>query len=409
MWQKCDDKTKRKIMSKLIKSILFVMMLFVTITVNAQGNENQNLNPRQKAIINISSLTATGNLEKLKPALATALEADLSVNEVKEVLMHLYAYAGFPRSLQGIQTFITVLDERKAKGINDKMGRTASPIKDKRSKYERGKENLAKLTGVQQDGPPTGYATFAPEIEVFLKEHLFADLFDRDVLTYAERELITVSVNASIGGVEPMVRSHMAHSLTQGITPDQLKGLVNLVEVNVGIKEASTAKTILKEVLRSKGLNADIEVLTDNESNIKSDTINNIEQPGTNAIFPKGEKAPQENFSGTAWASRLVQMDATGTYSIGNVIFEPGARTNWHTHPAGQTLLVLEGKGWYQEKGKPARSITKGDVVEIPADTEHWHGAAKDSSLTHLAITNRKDGGVKWLQPVTDAAYNSVK
>jgi quercetin dioxygenase-like cupin family protein/alkylhydroperoxidase/carboxymuconolactone decarboxylase family protein YurZ len=299
-----------------------------------------------------------------------------------------------------------VLDERKANGINDKLGRTASPITDNRSKYQRGKENLGELTGMSQDGPPTGYAAFAPEIEVFLKEHLFADLFERDVLTYAERELVTVSVNASIGGVEPMLRSHMAISLTTGITPKQLGQVVKLVAVNVGPEEAGAAKIALSEVLKSKGLSAEAAVLKEPENEAKQ-AVNDNEKL-SDPIFPKGEKTPQANFSGTAWVSRLLQMDATGTYSIGNVIFEPGARTNWHTHPAGQTLLVLEGTGWYQEKGKPARSITKGDVVVIPPDIEHWHGAAKDSSLTHLAITNRKDGGVKWLHPVSDAAYNSI-
>jgi quercetin dioxygenase-like cupin family protein len=136
--------------------------------------------------------------------------------------------------------------------------------------------------------------------------------------------------------------------------------------------------------------------------------MNNTDQPIANAIFPKGERTPQEYFTGTAWINRLVQQDETGTYSIGNVVFEPGARTNWHTHPAGQILIVLDGKGWYQEKGKPARLIIKSDVVVIPSNTEHWHGASKDSSFTHLAITNSKDGGVKWLQPVTDEEYSSL-
>lgn len=141
--------------------------------------------------------------------------------------------------------------------------------------------------------------------------------------------------------------------------------------------------------------------------NTKSHKMENT-TPDTNEIFSKGEKTPREYFTGTAWVNRLVQQDETGSYSIGNVVFEPGARTNWHTHPAGQTLLVLTGQGWYQEKGKPARSIKKGDVVVIPSNTEHWHGATKDGSLTHLAITNSKDGGVKWLQPVSDEEYNSI-
>jgi 4-carboxymuconolactone decarboxylase len=140
----------------------------------------------------------------------------------------------------------------------------------------------------------------------------------------------------------------------------------------------------------------------------KNDKMNDDKETAANVIFPKGEKAPKGNFTGTAWVNRLVPRDETGTYSVGNVVFEPGARTNWHIHPAGQILIVLDGKGWYQEKGKPARSISKGDIVEIPANVVHWHGAAKNSMLVHLAITNSKDGGVKWLQPVTDEEYNSV-
>ena len=126
------------------------------------------------------------------------------------------------------------------------------------------------------------------------------------------------------------------------------------------------------------------------------------------AIFPKGDKANPDYFIGTAWVKMLVPQDQTGTYSIGNVVFEPGCRNNWHTHPAGQILIVLDGKGWYQEKGLPARSINAGDVVMISSNVEHWHGAAKDSSLTHVAITNSKNGGVKWWQPVTNEEYNSI-
>jgi len=126
-------------------------------------------------------------------------------------------------------------------------------------------------------------------------------------------------------------------------------------------------------------------------------------------IFPKGDNAPLDYFTGTAWVKILLPKDETGNYSIGNVEFEPGCRNNWHTHPAGQTLLILDGHGWYQEKGKPARALSKGDVVIIPSNLEHWHGATKGNSLTHLAITNiTKDGAVKWLNRVTDEEYDNL-
>jgi 4-carboxymuconolactone decarboxylase len=125
-----------------------------------------------------------------------------------------------------------------------------------------------------------------------------------------------------------------------------------------------------------------------------------------NKIFPKGEKASFDYFTGIAWVNILIPQDETGNYAIGNVVFEPGCRNNWHEHPAGQILLVTDGKGCYQERGKPARLLTKGDVVVIPPHVEHWHGAVYDCSFSHIVVTNNsKQGAVEWLAPVTDEEY----
>ena len=127
-------------------------------------------------------------------------------------------------------------------------------------------------------------------------------------------------------------------------------------------------------------------------------------------IFPKGNKASPNYFTGTAWVNILVPKDETGTYAVANVVFEPGSRNNWHTHAAGQILLITHGKGFYQEKGKTAIALVKGDVVVIPSNVEHWHGAAKDSSFTHIVITNNSpEGAVKWLAPVNDDEYSSCQ
>lgn len=234
---------------------LFLGLMCIGVTANAQQQAaatEKILSPEQQSIVSIAALTATGDLESLKPALNTGFDAGLTINEIQEVIVHLYAYAGFPRSIHGLQTFISVLDERKAKGINDEWGPEASPITDNRSKYVRGKEILEELIGKPLDGPKKGYAAFAPEIEVFLKEHLFADIFERDVLTYRQRELVTVSVLAGIGGVEPFMRSHMDIALYQGISPGQLEHLVDLIEENIGEKEADAAERVLNELLKSK-------------------------------------------------------------------------------------------------------------------------------------------------------------
>lgn len=218
----------------------------------AQGNKNMALSQKEECLVKIAAVTAKGELPKLKNEINAGLDAGLTINQIKEAMVHLYAYAGFPRSLRGLQTFMSVLDERKAKGIADQLGATASPINNQDSKYNRGKAILEKLTGVPETATKTGYAAFAPEIEAFLKEHLFADIFERDVLTYAERELVTVSVLASIGGVEPMLRSHLNICLNVGLISQQLQQFVGIIGQTIGKKEAKAAQAVLEEVLKNK-------------------------------------------------------------------------------------------------------------------------------------------------------------
>ena len=159
-----------------------------------------------------------------------------------------------------------MLDERKAQGIKDVTGRDASPIKEKRTRYERGRDILAEISGIPADAPRAGYAEFAPAIERFLKEHLFADLFERDVLTYSERELATVSVIAALGeSVEPMLRGHMAICRNLGMTQEQLDRVLAIAQT---------------------GTAADCSVKD---------------------VFPKGNKLPDTpNFTGEAWLEMFV-------------------------------------------------------------------------------------------------------
>lgn len=126
-------------------------------------------------------------------------------------------------------------------------------------------------------------------------------------------------------------------------------------------------------------------------------------------LFPKGEKTSKEWFSGDAYLQPLVARDKNNNFVIGSVTFEPGARTNWHMHPKGQILMVTEGIGWYQEKGKPAQSIKKGEVINVPENIEHWHGASAGNRMAHIAITNYLgEENAKWLLPVTNEEYKQV-
>ena len=125
-------------------------------------------------------------------------------------------------------------------------------------------------------------------------------------------------------------------------------------------------------------------------------------------IFPLGEKGESNNFTGGVWVKMLMPKDSA--CPIGNVTFEPGCRNSWHKHAGGQILLVTGGRGYYQEWKKPAQELHPGDVVNIPADVKHWHGAAKDSWFVHLAITvNPGKGPARWLEPVSDEDYDRLK
>jgi quercetin dioxygenase-like cupin family protein len=128
------------------------------------------------------------------------------------------------------------------------------------------------------------------------------------------------------------------------------------------------------------------------------------------AVFPKGEKGPDENFTGNAWNTPLLANDSTYNTVIGNVCFEPGARSNWHRHPSGQILIITDGVGYHQIKGQPRQTIKKGDVVKCPANVEHWHGASPDTGMQQLYILPKTEQGiVTWLQKVTDEEYNNSK
>jgi quercetin dioxygenase-like cupin family protein len=126
-------------------------------------------------------------------------------------------------------------------------------------------------------------------------------------------------------------------------------------------------------------------------------------------IFPRGELGPAKNFTGKAYALGLVPSDSIYNTLVGNVYFEAGARSNWHTHPAGQILIITAGEGYHQIEGQPRQMMKKGDVIKCPPDTRHWHGATAKSSLSQMyIIPNTEKGIVSWLEPVTDEQYGSA-
>ncbi|HWR05689.1 MAG TPA: carboxymuconolactone decarboxylase family protein [Sporomusa sp.] len=239
-------------MRKKIAAILtgvFLSIFSMTSVSQAQTAINSGLNAKQQGMVTIAASTAKGDLERLKTALHEGLDAGLTVNEIKEILVQMYAYCGFPRSLNGITTFMSVLEEREAKGIKDEPGREASPLPADKSRLELGTEIQTSLVGVPVSGP---VYTFAPAIDEFLKGHLFGDIFGRDNLDFKSREIATIAALASMNGVNNQLRSHFNVGLNVGLTEAQLRSLITVLEARVGKQEADNAQEVLRTVLNNR-------------------------------------------------------------------------------------------------------------------------------------------------------------
>lgn len=241
----------RVAMNKKMYCLLIIFLLFKTGV--AVGSEEKNhmekqhrLPPKEQSIVLIAAFTADGDLNRLKPALNQGLDAGLTVNEIKEILVQMYAYTGFPRSLNGLGTFMAVMDERRNKGIKDEAGKEASPLPTDKKSLEFGTENQTRLVGQPVSGP---LFDFAPAIDQFLKAHLFGDIFERDVLTWRERELATIAALANMKGVNGQLQAHYAISMNNGITPEQLHGFISVLKTQCDPEVANNATDVLEQVL----------------------------------------------------------------------------------------------------------------------------------------------------------------
>ena len=339
-------------------------------------NMNNALTPRRQGLAVIASLEAKGDQAGLEAALAEALDNGLTVSEAKEALSQLYAYTGFPRSLNALGTLQKVLARREAAGIKDNPGKDADPLP---ADYDALKQGTAVQTRLS--GQPFNYS-FVPATDYYLKAHLFGDIFARNNLNFADREIVTVSAISALPGCEPQLIAHVFGARNMGVSDAELRALPALLEEKVGTAEAERLRGALKAVL--------------GDAHTPVRTVDFT-------VWPKGQPntAYAQYFTGNSY---LAPMDG----GIANVTFEPGCRNNWHIHHRQvQVLICVSGRGWYQEWGKPAVQLVPGTVVEIPEGVKHWHGAAADSWMQHLTYHKDVQEGAsnEWLEPVSDEQY----
>ena len=202
------------------------------------------LNPQQQATATIAAFTAIGRMPQLRDALADGLNAGLSVNQIKEILVQMYAYAGFPRSLNALGAFMALLEQRRADGTADPAGDEPKPLPAGTNMLELGTANQTQLSGAPVSGP---LFDFAPAIDQFLKTHLFGDIFSRDNLDWQSREIATVAALATLDGVESQLQSHFGIALNTGLTETQLRDLIT--HLGIGPGQSGRAAEILDKVV----------------------------------------------------------------------------------------------------------------------------------------------------------------
>ncbi|BDR16540.1 carboxymuconolactone decarboxylase family protein [Vibrio sp. STUT-A11] len=224
---------------------ILVASLLAVFTMNT-ATAAEGFGSKEKAIIPIAAFAASGEIDKLKVSLNEGLEAGLTINETKEVLGQLYAYAGFPRSLNALAAFMQVLEERKSNGIEDVAGPESSPLPTDKTSLEFGAENQTKLIGVEVKGP---LFDFSPQIDEYLKSHLFGDIFARDVLTWKQREVATIATLSNIPGVNSQLAAHYNISMNNDVTVDELQEFITIIEKQVGEDVANNAQQVLDSVI----------------------------------------------------------------------------------------------------------------------------------------------------------------
>lgn len=377
---------------KKIRHLLLILVMIIAFG-QAKAQNVMILTSRQQSLSAIAGLEAKGDMKGLHEAIDRGLDSGLTVAEIKEALSQLYAYTGFPRSLNALGQLQQVIGERQAAGKTTDMG------KDDATVLPKGFNSLKEGTAIQTKVTcqPFNY-TFAPREDYYLKAHLFGDIFASKVLSHADREIITVSAISSLPGCEPQVLAHSNGALNMGVKPEELKEIPQVLAKYVGSAEAFRAKAAIDKVTNAQAEEVDPK----DPKNIGA--LKGIET----SPWPVGKfnSAFAQYFDGKSY---LYATD--NGKGPANVTFEPGCRNHWHIHhKAVQVLICVAGRGWYQEWGKPAVEMTPGTVIAIPAEAKHWHGAAKDSWFQHLTyMTNVEEGASnEWLEAVSDSDYSKL-
>ncbi|MGO4569586.1 carboxymuconolactone decarboxylase family protein [Rhizobium sp. 2YAF20] len=342
--------------------------------------ERKELSPRDRSLVTVATLVATGRIAQTGSHVRRALDNGVKPEEIGELITQLAFYTGWPNAMSAVTETKKVFEER---GIGPVSNSEATRIELKAA------AEAARSATVDANVAPT-----APALADLTNRVLFGDLWQRPDLSARDRSLITMTALIAIGQPEQLP-FHANRAMDNGLTSSDASEVVTHVAFYAGWPRAMSAVPVLKKVLETR---VSAEKTPDAPTKVR------VTRAGEGKAT-----APEQYFTGDVETSGFYKSDAPARIGGATVSFSAGARTAWHTHPLGQTLFIVSGKGWVQREGGPVETFGPGDVAWIPPHVKHWHGATKDEAMSHFAVAEALEGStVTWMEKVSDEDYSKA-
>ncbi|MBZ7926272.1 carboxymuconolactone decarboxylase family protein [Ensifer adhaerens] len=370
-----EDKRRPRVAPESVYNIAPGLGIFTDEVLFGDIWTRADLAPRDRSLITVAALVATGKTAQVGHHVGRALDNGVKPEEIGELITQLAFYTGWPNAMTAVTETKKIFDERK---IGPVEGSDATRLElDPEAE-------AARRDTVQANVEPT-----APALAELTNRVLFGDLWTRPDLSARDRSLVTMAALIAIGQPEQLP-FHANRAMDNGLRRTEVAEVATHLGFYAGWPRAMSAVPVLERVFASRAAasgntSADLKVIRANST------------PATGS---------SDYFSGEVQISGHYQGQAPARIGGATVSFAAGARTAWHTHPLGQTLYIVSGRGWVQKAGGPATAIGPGDVVWIPPSVKHWHGASATEPMTHFAVAEALNGvAVTWMEKVTDEHY----
>ena len=340
--------------------------------------------PRDRSLVTVAALIAGGHTQQMTGHFNRALDNGVKPAEISAVITHLAFYCGWPRAVSAVGVAKDVFAKR---GIaTDGL---ASPASELLAVDPAGDAPRAAAVEAQMGGT-------APALARYTNSVLFGDLWRRPDLAPRDRSLVTVAALIA-AGQDDQLAFHIDRGMNNGLTRTEVSEVITHLAFYAGWPRAVSAVPVAKKVFEARA-GAPAQASEPRKGSLMLEILRQGSQPTT--------KGSPDYFIGSVSVDQRFQRPDPARVGGGIVTFEPGARTAWHTHPLGQTLIVTSGTGWVQREGGPVEEIRPGDVVWIPPGVRHWHGATATTAMSHVAIAEALDGkSVDWMEQVSAEQY----